>query len=143
METFNMDVWGEIYKDHHAGKIQPHHIERDDGYIDEFESGEHYFAAVPRTEGERVLLDRLQGPVLDLGGGVGTYALYLEERGIDAIHSDGSLGALEVARARGCLKAEQIDINNLNLPDQAFGSIIIMGNTLGLNQTVESLPQFL
>ena len=59
-----MDVWGKIYKDHLAGLVRPHEIERDDGRIMTFASAVSYFD-VPRSDEERELLDLLDGPVLD------------------------------------------------------------------------------
>lgn len=76
-----MDIWGGIYADHWAGRPEPHFIERDDGLVETFPSAETYFRA-PRSEGERELLDLLEGPVLDLGAGAGSYALYLQGRGL-------------------------------------------------------------
>lgn len=82
-----MDVWGSIYRDHYAGRVHPHVIERDDGFEDEVESAEVYFTA-PRSGIEREYLDQLRGDVIDLGAGVGSYARYLEDRGLNVTAID-------------------------------------------------------
>ena len=46
-----MDVWGKIYKDHWAGRITPHELERDDGLILTVESAASYFTP-PRSDAE-------------------------------------------------------------------------------------------
>lgn len=137
-----MDVWGAIYLDYWKGERRPHVVERDDGVAMTLDSPAVYFEA-PRSEGERRLLDVLEGPVLDLGCGPGSYALYLQARGLAVTAADFSPGAIRVCRERGCLDARVLDVRDLHLPDAAYGSIIVMGNTLGLHQDPTSLPRFL
>ncbi len=136
------DVWGQIYRDHWAGIVEPHVIERDDGREHEFESAAAYFEA-PRSDPEREFLDVLRGPVLDLGAGPGSYTLYLEARGLEVTATDASPGAVEVCLARGCRAAHVLDLRSVTLEPSVLGSIIVMGNTLGAQQTPESLPTLL
>ena len=75
-----MDVWGTIYRDQWSGRSARHEIERDDGRLEVFESASNYFD-VPRSDDERDLLGQIEGPVLDLGAGPGSYALYLQNAG--------------------------------------------------------------
>lgn len=133
------EVWGPIFRDHLRGESAPHYVERDDGRWDASETADHYFEA-PRLEAERELLGRIEGPVLDLGAGAGSYALYLQSLGMDVVAADASPAAVEVCRTRGCRRTEVMDLRALELPAASFQSIIIMGNTLGAHQTPESLP---
>lgn len=133
-----MDVWGRIFLDHWEGRPAPHYIERDDGLVHEFASAANYFEA-PRSDEERSLLDELKGPVLDLGAGAGSYALHLQERGLEVTAIDSSPGAIRVCGERGCRNAEVMDIRDLHLPDGKYRSIIVMGNTLGVHQTPGTL----
>jgi len=137
-----MDVWGQIFRDHWAGHVEPHFIERDDGREETFESAAIYFEA-PRSEAEKELLGRLDGPVLDLGAGAGSYTLYLQNQGLQVTAADSSPLAVEVCRSRGCEDVRVMDIRSLDLEPESFQSIIVMGNTLGAHQTPESLPQLL
>lgn len=137
-----VDVWGSIYLDYWRGERRPHVVERDDGVVMTLDSPAMYFDA-PRSDAERRLLDALEGPVLDVGCGPGSYALYLQRRGLAVTATDLSPGAVQVCRERGCLDARMLDVRDLHLPDAAYGSVIVMGNTLGLHQDATSLPRFL
>lgn len=137
-----MDVWGAIYKGELSGRPAAHEIERNDGRIETFESAANYFAA-PRDPRELELLDRLEGPILDLAAGAGSYTLYLQGLGLDVTAAEYSAGAMEVCRARGCQKVVPIDLRAVQLEAGTFGSIIVMGNTLGAHQTPETMPDFL
>ena len=137
-----MDVWGAIFKAQFAGGVSAYEIERDDGRIETFPSAENYFAP-PRTPAECELLHRLVGPVLDLAAGAGSYTLYLQDLGLDVTAADYSPGAMEVCRARGCHKVVPIDLRTLDLDTAAFRTIIVMGNTLGVHQTPDTMPNFL
>jgi SAM-dependent methyltransferase len=141
-EEPKMDIWGRLYRDHYEGHIHPYAIERDDGLEHRIESAEAYFKA-PRSEVERQLLDALDGVVLDLGAGAGSYALYLQARGLDVTAIDQSEGAIEVCRHRGCRDARVMDIRSLELERARYSAIMVMGNTLGIHQTPETLPALL
>jgi SAM-dependent methyltransferase len=137
-----MDVWGEIYRDHWRGVENEHAIERDDGLLDTFSSAANYFIA-PRSDEEERLLNQLQGPVLDLGCGTGSYTLYLQNRGLVVTAGDSSAGAVDVAKTRGCNDVRLLDSRYLEFDKASFNSIVIMGNTLGIHQDSKTLPSFL
>lgn len=136
------DVWGDVYRAQWSGQAAQHELERDDGRIDVFSSAASYFDA-PRSDGESDLLDCLDGPVLDLAAGPGSYALYLQDRGLDVTAAEYSPGAMEVCRARGCRSVASIDLRALSVGAATFRSIIVMGNTLGAHQTPDTLPTLL
>ena len=85
------DIWGRIYLDHWRGERHPHYFVRDDGNRVEVESAAGYFTA-PRGDADRVALEALEGRVLDLGCGVGSYTLFLEERGVEVVAVDSRAG---------------------------------------------------
>ena len=136
------DVWGAIYRDQFAGLTARHELERDDGRVEVCESAATYFE-VPRSAAERELLDGLAGPVLDLAAGPGSYALYLQERGLEVTAAEYSPGARSLCRQRGCRHVTSIDIRDMRLEPASFQSIIVMGNTLGAHQTPETLSDLL
>jgi len=140
--TVENDVWGRIYLDHWSGRSEPHQIEQDDGLLLTVDSAASYFEA-PRSEAERELLERLEGPVLDLACGPGSYALWLQARGLAVTAADASPGAIEVCRRRGCRDARLMDVRALDLPEGHYGSVVVMGNTLGLHQDPGRLPTLL
>jgi SAM-dependent methyltransferase len=133
------DVWGRIFLDHLRGDQEPYHVERDDGLRHLANPAVRYFEP-PCLEGERTLLERLRDPVLDLGAGAGSYALYLQSLGLEVTAADFSPGAREVCRRRGCRDVEDMDLRKLHLGPGCYESVIVMGNTLGAHQTHETLP---
>jgi SAM-dependent methyltransferase len=140
-EATMLDIWGNLYRDFWHGQPKPAVIERDDGYCDEFEV-DGYFGDPVRPE-ELELLNRLQGRVLDVACGVGRYALYLERRGVAVTAVDNSPGAIEVCNERGCGDARIGDMRTLSVPEGEYDAVIVMGNSLGAHQTLDSLPAFL
>lgn len=136
------DLWGQMYLDELQGGSGPYFVDRDDGLEHEVGSAANYFTA-PRSEQEAELLDTLRGPVLDVGAGAGSYALYLQDRGLEVTAIDNSPKAVDVCRARGCRDARVMDLRALDLEPNRFESVIIMGNTLGAHQTPDTLPRFL
>jgi len=137
-----MSVWGKIFLDHWKGVLEPHAVERDDGRRQVIESAAGYFGA-PRSEAEGELLGLLEGPVLELGAGAGSYSLFLQEAGLDVTASDSASEALEVCRERGCRRTRAMDLRDLSLQPGEFQSIIVMGNTAGAHQTPETFPKLL
>lgn len=133
-----MDIWGRIYRDHWEGDPHPHVVERDDGREESFASAESYFRA-PRLRAEQRAFAGLEGPVLDVGAGPGSYALYLQNHGLTVTAIDASPGAVKIAGTRGCLDARVMDLRELDLDRESFASIVVMGNTFGVHQTPETL----
>jgi SAM-dependent methyltransferase len=135
-----MDLWGRIYLDHLHGDVHPHELVRDDGKSHTIPSAAGYFIA-PRDSAEEEALVSLAGRVLDLGCGAGSYARFLEQRGVVVTAVDSSPGAIEVCRARGCTDARVAEMDALPASLGRFDAIICMGNTLGIGCDPESLPQ--
>ena len=96
--------------------------------------------SAPRSAPEVDALQSLTGRVLDLGCGAGSYARYLEERGLAVTAIDISPGAIEVCRERGCLDARVANIDALPPDLRSFDAIICMGNTIGIDQSPDTLP---
>lgn len=136
------DVWGRIYLDYWEDRPGGYQIERDDGLLLTLDSAASYFE-VPRSAEERELLELLEGPVLDLGCGPGSYALWLQDRGLSVTAGDVSPGAVRLCSERGCRDARVMDVRTLRLPEAHYGSIIVMGNTLGVHQGPDTLPELL
>lgn len=135
-----MDLWGRIYLDHWRGHSHPHEFIRDDGKTQLIASAAAYFTA-PRSEAEQVVLEALTGRVLDLGCGAGSYARFLEGRGLRVTAIDLSPGAIAVCRERGCQDARVADIDALPADMPSFDAIICMGNTIGIGQRPDTLPR--
>jgi len=91
-------VIGELYERALAGWMRPQ-VEHDDG------SGVPLPADGWRHEspGDKSLLDRCQGPTLDIGSGSGRLTVALAERGVPVLGIDITPYAVELARSSGAL----------------------------------------
>ncbi|WP_299592077.1 bifunctional 2-polyprenyl-6-hydroxyphenol methylase/3-demethylubiquinol 3-O-methyltransferase UbiG [uncultured Tateyamaria sp.] len=110
-------------------------IRRDDGHVDRHDP-DLYFAPAPFAH-EIPLLEKVDGPVLDVGCGAGRTLLWLEKRGVSATGVDLSRGAVEVARMRGCQDVRFGDIMDPELPFQGntFRTAVVFGNNIGIGGT--------
>ncbi|APX13523.1 class I SAM-dependent methyltransferase [Tateyamaria omphalii] len=133
-----MDIFGNALRDvqaGHTGRMLT--IRRDDDHVDRHDPAL-YFMPDPFAH-EVALLDRVEGPVLDVGCGAGRTLLWLQQRGVEATGIDLSPGAVEVARERGCRDVTHGDImaHDLPLPRGHFRTIIVFGNNIGIGGTYE------
>jgi SAM-dependent methyltransferase len=91
-------VIGELYEHALAGRAKP---------VVEHADGSRVPLAVEgwlhATPGDRSILDRCQGPTLDIGSGPGRLTIALAERGIPALGIDVTPYAVGLARSSGAL----------------------------------------
>src|SRR5262245_36238750 len=96
MEPRIGDAFGLTLQARHDGQTVLELVERDDGFLNGG-SADHYFADPPDwPEADREMLDRLDGPTLDIGAGAGRFALALQERGVPVMALDTSPAAVRV-----------------------------------------------
>lgn len=70
-----------------------------------------------------LFLKKLEGKkILDLGSGPGHHAEYFKEKGFDVLCGDISVSMVELCQKRG-LRAEVMDIENLQLPENSFDGV--------------------
>jgi SAM-dependent methyltransferase len=81
------------------------------------------------------------GKVLDVGAGVGSHALILQNRGFDVTGMDISAAAVEIMKQRGLKKAIEGDI--LKYKEDQFDTLLFMMNGIGLTGTIAGLTSFL
>jgi SAM-dependent methyltransferase len=91
-------VIGELYEHALAGRMRPE-VEQTDGSrwplpVDGW---------LTVSPGDRSLLDRCEGPTLDIGSGPGRLTVALSERGIPALGIDITPYAVDLARSSGAL----------------------------------------
>ena len=98
-----------------------------------------YFA--PVTTPEQVLLDLVEGPVLDVGCGPARHARLLQARGVRAIGLDRSLLALGLARSLGLRRWLHADARFDPLP--AVRTALLLDGNLGLAGTPDGAVQLL
>jgi len=86
-------------------------------------------------------LDMCEGKILDVGGGAGSHALILQERGFDIVALDISPIAVEIMKSRGVANAIQGDI--FNYTAEKFDTLLFLMNGIGLTGTLEGFKNFL
>jgi len=97
------------------------------------------YAEMPPVE--QKALDLCKGKVLDIGGGAGPHALYLQDRGLDVTSIDSSKGAVETMRFRGVHQVLHEDI--FGLRDARFDTLLMLMNGVGLCGSLTGLRCFL
>jgi SAM-dependent methyltransferase len=137
-----MDVFGEALKDQfskppsetlwiHNSYDDPEEMPVDIYFRDENEM----------PELELKALDLCQGKILDVGAGVGSHALILQNRGFDVTGMDISAAAVEIMKLRGLHKA--LEGNILSYKEDTFDTLLFMMNGIGLTGTINGLTNFL
>jgi len=86
-------------------------------------------------------MDLCEGRVLDVGGGAGSHALILQERGFEVFALDISPTAVEIMKKRGVLNAIEGDI--FTYQGEKFDTLLFLMNGIGLTGTLEGFKDFL
>ncbi len=90
---------------------------------------------------EILALENCRGTVLDVGAGAGSFALELQEKGIQVTALEISSLSCEIMRQRGVEKVEEGNIWEYS--SAKYETLLLMMNGIGLAGTLESLPAFL
>ena len=96
------------------------------------------FSEMPKIEKQALKL--CKGSVLDVGCGAGSHSLHLQEQGFKVKALDVSKGAIEVAKQRGVLKAEVLNILD---ETEAFDTILLLMNGTGIFQKLVYVSKYL
>jgi len=122
---------------------------------------EHYFTPREDWAGDTIdRLERLPGPVLDVGCGAGQHLLWFRDHGVDALGIDVSPGAVRTAEDRlthtpvagpaaeeeevepGTVAVREGDLFALDV-DREYGSVLVNGTQLGLAGSMAGVRQTL
>jgi len=134
--TNSGDAFGTALMDCFHGTETHYIVEREDGFADPSTLSP-YFADYPEWgQAEKRMHEFVRGRVLDVGCGAGRHTLYLQRLGFEVVGIDKSPLAIEVAKQRGVKNACVVSLDELvvdGAPDLGtFGSVIMMGNNIGL-----------
>jgi SAM-dependent methyltransferase len=140
------DPFGRAIRDFHRDELEEP-LQRYDGEeVEESHPIERFYFTPFNDEYEENarLADHLQGPLVDLGCGVGRHALYFQKL-FDVVAVEVSEHLVETARARGVEDARVGDMFALReqFDRDRFGSALSVGTQLGLAGSVRSHSAFL
>ena len=89
---------------------------------------------------EQTALNETKGKVLDVGGGVGSHCLALQEKGFETTMLDFSLGLCEVSSKRGVKNVVEHDFFTWQT-DEKFDTVLFMMNGIGIGGSFEKFQQ--
>jgi SAM-dependent methyltransferase len=139
------DAFGLALLDHldHGSDAREHFIERDDGYLESFDSAIYFTGESVWSETEAGVSDRAGSRVLDVGAGAGRHALPFQESGRDVVALDISPGATEVCRRRGLRRTFTGTVFELaDEGTEPFDTVLLFGNNFGLLESPGHAPRF-
>ncbi|WXG43711.1 MAG: class I SAM-dependent methyltransferase [Promethearchaeati archaeon SRVP18_Atabeyarchaeia-1] len=127
------DVFGKAIKDAWMGKNVTIDVRRDDGYLDHERDAKFYLSGFEEfPEVDKLAMDLVQQPVLDVGCGAGRHSLYLQSKGYVVVSVDISPLTIRVASKRGVEAPILAAAPWLPLRVNCFGTIILMFNNFGI-----------
>lgn len=142
MESGAMQSYGSALSDYLKGNKEASIlICRDDGFKAELPAKVFFKSPAEFSIIENKALELCEGSVLDVGGGGGSISLYLQSKGFDVSAIDICPDAVEIMRRRGVKNVEVADI--FQLKDVKYDTILMMGNGIGMVETVRGLESFL
>ena len=134
MLTDKQDAYGRLIYDYLNGEQSLEIVEREDGYITTSSMGPlTYFAEYPQwEEHQKLAMNYIIGPILDIGCGAGRHALYFQKKGHEVLATDNSPLAIQVCKKRYVKNAIVVPITQLNTKFGTFNTITMMGHNFGL-----------
>lgn len=92
-------------------------------------------------EQELIALALCDGKVLDIGAGVGSHSLYLQEAGFDVTALELSRPACEIMKKRGVKQV--INENIFEYQTEKYDTLLFLMNGIGLVENIEGLQRLL
>ncbi|MDY6764673.1 MAG: class I SAM-dependent methyltransferase [Halobacteria archaeon] len=139
------DPFGRAIRDHHLGEQDEALLQRDGEEVQEHPIERFYFGEYT-GEGEvgEWFEKWLDGPLLDIGAGVGRHSLYFQEK-YETVAIEVSENLVKTMRERGVRDARHADMFSLryNFERDRFASALSHGTQLGLVRSMEGLRRFL
>lgn len=138
------DAFGRAIRDHHLGEQTEPLRQRDGDNIDDHPVEDYYFGDVVESETTPWLESWLDGPLLDVGAGVGKHALYFQKQ-FETVAVEVSDNLVETMRERGVADARRGDMFELRgqFEDDRFRSALAIGTQVCLAGSMEGLREFL
>lgn len=137
------DVYGESLNEYHQnGELtSPLLLHSTYGDIEEMPVDIFFRTTDDFPELEFIALSLCDGKVLDVGAGVGSHALYLQEKEFDVTALEISSSACDIMRKRGVRQLVQEDF--FALKAQKYDTLLFLMNGIGLAKSVTGFRQLL
>lgn len=137
------DPFGRALRDHHCEERTEPLLQRDGPETLEHPIERFYFDTYAPNE-DGWLESRLNGPLLDIGAGVGKHALYFQEQ-FETVAIEVSTHLIETMRDRGVTDARKADMFTLgeSFSRDRFRSALAYGTQVGLAGSLQGVRQFL
>ena len=139
------DPFGRALRDFHRGETAEPLVQRDGGDTQDHPVETFYFEAFdPGSEDGSWLDARLDGPLLDVGAGVGRHARHFQDE-FETVAVEVSDALVETMRDRGVRDARRGDLFDLRaaFDRDRFRSVLAVGTQLGLAGSVCGLRECL
>lgn len=137
------DVYGEALQEFHVNNelSAPLLLHSTYGDIEEMPIEVFYRTEEDFPELEFIALSLCDGHVLDVGAGVGSHALYLQDKNFTVTALEISGTACNIMRQRGVQDIIQQDF--FLLENQKYDTLLFLMNGIGLAQTIEGFKNLL
>lgn len=136
-----MDVFGQALSDfYHTGHVDTLWLYNSYDAPEEMPVDVFFRAKADMPALELKALSLCRGKVLDVGAGVGSHALLLQEKNMDVTAIDISPAAVHIMKQRGIKKAF---LKNVSDVSEKYDSLLFLMNGIGLTGTLSGLQHFL
>lgn len=103
----------------------------------------YFFRSLQEMPKREVLaLKAAKGRVLDIGAGVGSHALALQEKKVSVSALENSAVYCDIMKQRGVKNVIQANFWKY-VPDEPFDTLLLLMNGLGMAERISLLPEFL
>lgn len=145
MSDFDKDPIGRAIHDYSANDYEENIIVKSSICDDDVIPVEYLFRGEPNnaneiTELEILALKSCNGHILDVGGGAGIHAKWLQAKGASVEIIDTSEGAVNYHQSNGF---KSRNVNFFDLQNEQFDTLLFLMNGFGIAGRLENLPNFL
>jgi hypothetical protein len=137
-----MDVFGQALTDQFTkGKADTLNLYTSLGDLEEMPLDLFFRSEEEMPELERFAMELCKGKILDIGAGVGSHALTLQQQNFDVTALDISPAACDIMRQRGVKQILCGDVTALTL--EKFDTLLLLMNGIGVFGKLKSFSTFL
>ena len=133
-----MDIFGQALQDYYRGTVDSKlWLYNNYGHPEEMPVDVFFRQKDEMPELELLALSHCRGRILDIGAGVGSHALVLQERGVDVTALEISAQACDIMKDRGVKQVINGDI--LSFIGDPYDTLVLLMNGIGLAGSVDGL----